>query len=132
MSRTSVACSLAACIVGLVSATAYAHHAAAAEYDVNSAIQFKGVLTKVEWVNPHVHLFFDVKDNNGQTSNWAVECVSVGALLRAGLTKKSMTVGDTYTVVLNPGRDGRHAGLANVVTFPDGHVYRLSGAETGP
>ena len=62
---------LAGCLAGLASVgTVYAHHAASAQYDVEKMIQFKGVLTKVEWVNPHAHMSFDVKGNDGKIRPW--------------------------------------------------------------
>ena len=127
MSKTFAVWILSGCIVSLAPVGAvYAHHAAAAEYDVEKAVEFKGVLTKVEWVNPHVHMDFDIKGADGQTSTYTVEFISVGGLRRAGITnKKVLVIGETYTVVVNPARDGRHAGLSNTMTFPDGHVYRL-------
>lgn len=122
------------CLAGLGPfAAVYAHHAAASQYDVQKAVQFKGVLTKVEWVNPHTHMYFDVKGADGKTSNWSVEYAGVNQLRRVGLNnKQSLTVGATYVLIVNPARDGRTAGLINSMTFPDGRVFRLlSGVDDG-
>ena len=110
-----------------------AHHAAASQYDVQKVVQFKGVLTKVEWVNPHTHMYFDVTGADGKKKNWAVEYAGVNQLRRVGLNnKQSLTVGATYSLAVNPARDGRSAGLINSMTFPDGRVFRLlSGVDDG-
>ena len=125
---------VAFCLGGMAPiATVSAHHAASSQYDVQKVVQFKGVLTKVEWVNPHTHMYFDVKDGAGKTKNWAVEYAGVNQLRRVGLNnKQSLTVGATYTLAVNPARDGRTAGLINSMTFPDGRVFRLlSGVDDG-
>ena len=126
MTKTFAVWILSGCLASLVPVgTVYAHHAAAAEYDVEKAVQFKGVLTKVEWVNPHVHMDFDVKGANGQNIVWLVEFVNPGSMHRAGFPKKLFTIGETYTLVINPARD-RRAGLVNTMKFPDGRVYSLA------
>jgi len=106
--------------------TAYAHHSAAAEYDVEKVVQFKGVLTKVEWINPHSHMSFDVRGADGKVTNWSIEFAGVSGLRKAGLAnKQALTIGQTYGLAINPSRDGRKAGLINTLTFPDGRVFRL-------
>ena len=106
--------------------TVYAHHSAAAEYDVEKVVQFKGVLTKVEWINPHSHMSFDVKGPDGKVVNWSIEFAGVSGLRKAGLAnKQALTIGQTYGLAINPSRDGRKAGLINTLTFPDGRVFRL-------
>lgn len=127
MNKTFAARIFSACIAGLLPVgTVYAHHAAAAQYDVEKVVQFKGVLTKVEWINPHTHMSFDVKGPDGKTTNWSIEFAGVAGLRRAGLANKQvLTVGQTYTLAVNPARDGRKMGLINTLTFPDGRVFRL-------
>ena len=114
--------------------TVYAHHSAAAEYDVEKVVQFKGVLTKVEWINPHSHMTFDVKGPDGKVINWSIEFAGVSGLRKAGLANKQvLTIGQTYGLAINPSRDGRKAGLINTLTFPDGRVFRLgTGIEEQP
>ena len=132
MKRLFAAWTLAAGIAAVAPVcTVYAHHSAAAEYDVEKVVQFKGVLTKVEWINPHSHMSFDVKGPDGKVANWSIEFAGVSGLRKAGLANKQvLTIGQTYALVINPSRDGRKTGLINTLTFPDGRVFRLgSGAE---
>lgn len=117
---------LSACLAGLVLVgPVYAHHAASAQYDVEKVIQFKGVLTKVEWVNPHAHMTFDVKGSDGKVQSWVIEFFGVTGLRRMGLANKNvMKIGDTYALAVSPSRDPRRtAGLIQSLTFPDGRVY---------
>ena len=127
MNKVFKACALSACVASLTPAgTARAHHAAAAQYDVEKVVQFKGVLTKVEWVNPHTHMSFDVKGPDGKVTNWSIEFAGVAGMRRAGLANKQvLAVGQTYALAVNPARDGRKMGLINTMTFPDGRVFRL-------
>lgn len=127
MTRTFAAWIASGCFAGLMSVgVGYAHHAAAAQYDVDKAVELKGVLTKVEWVNPHTHMSFDVKGPDGKVTNWSIEFAGVGGLVKAGLANKSMlSLGQTYTLLVSPARNGQSRGLINIMTFPDGRVFRL-------
>src|SRR5262245_257633 len=66
-----------------------AHHSFAAEFDGNSPVNVTGVVTKIEWMNPHVWFYLDVKDSSGQVTNWGMEMGSPNALSRQGWTRKS-------------------------------------------
>ena len=124
MKRTRISV-LVGCLVGLAPiGTVYAHHAASAQYDVEKKIEFKGVLTKVEWVNPHAHMTFDVKGNDGKVKPWSIEFFGVTGLRKMGLANKNvMKIGDTYALVVSPARDRSNTGLIQSLTFPDGRVY---------
>ncbi len=124
--RSQLAWMAAVCLGLLIGAPISAHHSAATEFDVQKVVQFKGVLRKVEWVNPHAHMYFDVTGADGKTGRWSVEFAGVNQLRRAGLNnKQALTLGATYTLAVNPARDGRKAGIINSMTFPDGRVFRL-------
>src|SRR5579871_4930046 len=71
-----------------------AHHSFAAEFDANQPITLKGVVTKVEWMNPHIYVYLDVKDENGKVVNWAAEGAPPNALYRNGWRKDSLKPGD--------------------------------------
>src|SRR5438093_13506106 len=75
-----------------------AHHSFAAEYDKNKPIKFTGVVTKVEWLNPHIYYYVDVKDSNGSITNYAVEGGTPNSLRRQGWGKNSLKAGDMVTV----------------------------------
>lgn len=83
-----------------------AHHAFSAEYDVNQEITLSGVVTKVEWTNPHVRFYVDVKDGEGNVTNWDFELQSVNTLVRDGWSRNALAVGDEVTVVAYRARNG--------------------------
>src|SRR5262245_31041049 len=111
---------LAACLAGLASTTVVvAHHSASSQYDVEKVISFKGVLTRIEWVNPHAHMTFDVAGKNGKTTAWVIEFFGVSGLHKMGLANKGvLKIGDTYALEVSPARDGRPAGLIQSMKFP--------------
>lgn len=108
-------------VLGLFSSPVAAHHSFGAEYDSNKPITLTGVVTKIEWTNPHSHFYLDVKDEKGRTSNWRLEGYTVNALYRTGWKKDvSMKVGDRITVTGWRARDGSNAGHARQVTLASG------------
>src|ERR1051325_10787174 len=116
---------LAAC----VAAPLVAHHSFAAEFDATQAIRLKGVLSKIEWSNPHTYFYIDVKDDNGTVANWGCEAGSPGALSRRGFKKGDIKLGDTIVVDGYRAKDGSHLIDARRVTLPDGR--RIDGGSEG-
>ena len=116
---------LAALLVVLHGATAQAHHSFAAEYDGKKPATFTGTVTKVEWTNPHVHFFLDVKDPSGTAAQWEFTMGAVNGLFRRGWTKELLKPGDNITVDGYLARDGSHLANARVVTLRDGR--KMSG-----
>jgi hypothetical protein len=117
----------------LVSWPALAHHSGAAEFDSSKKIELTGVVTKVEWTNPHAHFFMDVKDAGGSLVNWNLELASPNVLIRNGWKRNSIKAGDTVTVTGSPAKDNSHLGTAATIVFPDGHKLSfLSAFEDGP
>jgi hypothetical protein len=116
---------LAAVLVLLQAAAAYAHHSFAAEYDAKKPATLSGVVTKVEWTNPHVHFFIDVEDASGTTTAWEFTMGAVNGLFRRGWAKNMLKPGDMVTVDGYLARDGSHLANARLVTLPDGR--RMSG-----
>ena len=96
---------------------ALAHHSFAAEFDASKPVNLKGTVTKVEWSNPHVWFFADVKDENGKTANWGIEMGSPNGLMRAGWTRASMKIGDVVTVDGSRAKDGSNNANARSVTL---------------
>ena len=125
--------SVAAASVGLLlSLSIAAHHSGAAEFDSSRKIDLTGVVTKVEWTNPHAHFFMDVKDANGNVVNWNLELASPNVLVRNGWKRNSVKPGDTVTVTGSPAKDNSHLGTAATIVFPDGHKLNfLSAYEDG-
>jgi hypothetical protein len=117
--------------VALLSAqTLSAHHSFAAEFDRNSPVTLTGSVTKVDWGNPHIWVFMDVKDDTGKVSNWGVEGGAPNALFRNGWRKDSLKVGDTVTVEGFKSKDGLPRANANRVTLPDGRRV-FAGSSSG-
>jgi hypothetical protein len=100
---------------------AAAHHSWQAEYDPKKVITLKGVVTKIEWTNPHVRIYVDVKDDKGGVVNWDLELQSVNTLTRAGWDRNVIKVGDGLTVDAWVARDGSKRGNAREnITLGDG------------
>lgn len=98
-----------------------AHHSFGAEYDANQPITLTGVLTKVEWTNPHTHIYLDVKDDRGGVVNWQLEGYPPVALHRLGWKRDvTMRLGDTLTVTGWRARDGGTWGHSREITLPSG------------
>jgi len=120
MSRLTVGVCLTA-LAWLFSVTALAHHSFGAEFDANKPITLKGVVTKVEWTNPHSHFSLEVKDDKGRTATWVLTGYTVNALYRTGWKKDvTMKAGDTVTIFGWRARDGSNSAHAREVTFADG------------
>jgi hypothetical protein len=97
-----------------------AHHPFANEFDANKPITLKGTVTKFEWVNPHAILSMDVKDQNGQITNWTVEMGAPKKLKDFGWKKDLVKPGDEITVNAWCAKDGSNRASANTITLPDG------------
>jgi len=96
---------------------AMAHHSFSAEYDAKKPVTLKGVITKVEWTNPHVYFYIDVEDDNGKVTNWALEMGPPNGLQRAGWTRNTMNIGDEVIVDGVLAKDGSHQANARSVTM---------------
>lgn len=112
---------LAAGAVMLITAvSALAHHSFAAEYDAKKPITLTGTVTKVEWMNPHIFFYVDVKDSEGKVTNWRGEGGNLSGLMRRGWRKDSLKVGDTVTVEGSLAKNGQPLVNARTVTLADG------------
>jgi hypothetical protein len=111
-------------LLGLaVASHSYGHHAFSAEYDVDQVLEVTGVVTKVEWTNPHVRFYVDVMDANGSVTNWDFELQSVNTLTRAGWTRHALQDGDVVTVVGYRARNGSNrANARGSVMKADGTI----------
>lgn len=109
-----------------VAAPIFAHHSVSAEFDVRRQITFAGVITKVEWSNPHVYFYVDVKDGSERVTNWAFESAGPNTLARMGWMRDTLKVGDRVTVVGFPARDGAHVASAQEITLSNGRKVLLA------
>src|SRR5262245_49972503 len=105
----------------------FAHHAVQAQFDVSKISTFSGELAKMELINPHPYLYFDVK-NGSKVTHWEIEAPALVALRRLGLIKR-LKVGETYTIQYAPARNGNPLGLIRSITLPDGQTIMTSAAE---
>jgi len=108
---------------------ALAHHSAAAEFDSNKKIDLSGVVTKVEWTNPHAHFYIDVKDASGNVINWNLELASPNVLIRNGWKRNSIKPGDMVSVTGIRAKNSPSYGSASLIIFPDGHKLSFLAAE---
>jgi hypothetical protein len=111
---------LAAGLVLLAAAPAWAHHAFAAEYDSSAPMSVSGVVTKVEWTNPHTYIYIDVKDDSGKVTNWAFEGYPPNTLKRTGFPRDLVKVGDHIGMTAWRSKDGANRGAGREITFDDG------------
>jgi hypothetical protein len=120
-----------ACVILSIASVAplIAHHSFAAEFDASKAIRVTGSLTKVDWSNPHIYFYLDVKEDNGNIVKWSCEAGSPGALSRRGFKRGDLKLGDTVIVDGYRAKDGSRLMDARRVTLPDGRV--VSGASAG-
>ena len=111
-------------------APAYAHHSFA-PYEPDVQFQLDGVVTKYEWMNPHVYIELDVPDEQGGTKHWLIECANPGILNRVGWKWNMIDVGDEISVIVSPLRNGESGALLKAVRLPGGAVFS-NGGPAGP
>jgi hypothetical protein len=105
-----------------------AHHSFAAEFDQTKPVTTTGVVTKLEWTNPHIHFYVDVKQQDGTISHWDFEGGSPNGLGRQGWTRNSLKVGDTVTVQGFRAKDGSNLVSTGMVKLPNGQkIFEGSG-----
>ena len=128
--RSSVAAlAVTGALVFAEGAAAGAHHSFAAEYDRTKPITLKGNVTKVEWQNPHIYFYLDVKGANGVVENWAIEGGAPNTLYRAGWRKDSLQVGNEVTVDGWLAKSGAKLANMRAVVLADGS--RVFGGSSG-
>jgi Family of unknown function (DUF6152) len=105
-------------VLGFVLATpgVIAHHSFAAEFDASKPLTLKGIVTKIEWANPHTYFYMDVTEGD-KVTNWGMEMGSPNGLMRQGWTRNTLHVGDEVMVEGSQAKDGAHVGNARAVTL---------------
>ncbi len=126
--KTHIAFLLAVVLIG-AAVPVLSHHSFTAEYDGTKPVKVTGTVTKVEWTNPHIWFYVDVKDENGNVTSWAFSAAPPGVLQRRGITKDVLKIGDVVKVDGFRARDGSNNASGGTVTFADGRRVFTASAE---
>ena len=121
---------VAAVMAVTAAATLVAHHSVPGQFDVSKPMTLKGVISKIDWINPHIYVHLDVKESDGTTNTWALATLPTAMMRRAGITKESLQgkSGEEVTINAVPARDGsKHLAWINKITYADGHSFAPTG-----
>ena len=106
-----------------------AHHGRGSTYDMNKRVTLKGVVSRVDWRNPHVVIYMDVKDDSGKVVTWGFENAGVSQLAQAGYHRNSLKLGQAITAIVNPAANGAPTAIVVKVILADGS--EIMSRETG-
>jgi hypothetical protein len=117
----------------LLAVPVFAHHSFEAEFRSTDPVEVKGVMSKVDWINPHIYLYVDVKDASGKVTTWSVEGGPTRHMRDAGVTRNSVeaAVGQNMDIWGYPAKDGKTVMFLKTMYFPDGHFisYHLEASD---
>jgi hypothetical protein len=117
----------------LAGGPALAHHSVPGTFDVNKTTAIKGTISKVDWINPHIYIYVDVKDGSGAVTTYKVETLPTNHMRRAGVTRADIVEGakaGAVTVHMYPALKNPAAGFLLRITFAGGHFYHLFGEDS--
>jgi hypothetical protein len=120
MNKTFLASVAAFGMLLMLPSEGQAHHSFAAEYDSHTLITLTGVVTQLDWTNPHIYIHLDVKDASGKVTSWSLEGYPPNTLKRTGFARDSLKEGQTVTITAYKAKDATNTGAGREVTFPDG------------
>ena len=129
--RRTIAVVLATAVVALGTVPVAAHHAFSAEFDSNRPLHVEGVVTKMEWINPHSWIHLDVTNEDGSVTSWMFEGGTPNTLRRRGFTKNSLLPGMEIIVDGYQAKDGTNKGNGRDLTFRDGRKLFMGSSGTG-
>ena len=107
-------------ILTAVATSVYAHHGRGATFDMKKNVTLKGTVSKVDWRNPHVVIWMDVKDQAGKVTTWGFENAGVSQLAQEGYNRNTLKIGQEITAVVNPAVNGSPTGIVVKVILTDG------------
>ena len=108
-----------------------AHHAFSTEFDANQPVELHGMITKMEWINPHSWLHIDVKNADGSTTPWMIEGATPNTLLRRGFTREAVKAGTEITIIGFRAKNGANRANGRDLILPDGSRLFMSSSGTG-
>jgi len=115
----------------LVPVSLWAHHAFAAEFDATKPVKLRGVVTKMDWINPHAWIHIDEKSPDGKIVKWDIEAAAPNSMLRRGFNQDSLKVGTEILVDGFQAKDGANRANGSSITYPDGKKLFIGSSGTG-
>jgi hypothetical protein len=131
--RVRVGILLVTAAASVAGTPALAHHSVSGTFDVTKTVVIKGTIGKIDWINPHIYIYVDVKDRTGAVTTWKVETLPTNHMRRAGVTRAEIMDGakaGEVTIHMYPALKNPTAGFLLRITFPEGHFFHLSGEES--
>jgi Family of unknown function (DUF6152) len=119
-------------LVGFGSSIPLAHHSVSGEFDLTKTATLKGVISRLDWINPHIYVYLDVSEADGATTTYLLETFPPPQMRRVGLTKELIMgkPGEVVTITILPPKDGtKHIGYIERITYQDGHFNQLGSNE---
>jgi hypothetical protein len=119
MKRSTIVWGILVATLFVGSSSAFAHHESG-PYNGLKATTLKGTVTEFAFANPHVHIFFDAKNEKGETEHWAAECASPRKLASGGFSRDTLKPGDQVKITVYPAMNGKTVGSFIKIILPDG------------
>ena len=114
--------------VSVAASVASAHHSVLGQFDPGERVELNGVISKIDWINPHIYLHLDVEEESGETTTWRLETVPPSYLYKAEVTQEMLSgSGKPVRVEAIRARDeSQQLGFVIRIHYPEGHYYQLS------